>query len=735
MTTSSKKDLYIHSAGELNYIDVLHTHTLSDVRRLIAEEFDPEQLPENGNQFSFRVNKIRFSEKQECRKLAFDLIDKGAKIELIPRRGIKRALEEVGGGDELKGKRVKSGDVIVTPPEAKEGEGLGHDNSVYALGGKREDIARTVEPLNLDDKFAKKNNVSVVNTGSEFSLTLKEAAAGDVNVIKAQGKSCPLSSLGRILTKNSNCDPLDMAMAKMVGIAKKPKPQQKSDALDPLSEPSGGFTKASYLAVTKTSDKSTTDPASTAVNKAVVDEKTNCVSGDVTSMEASDKSEKIAHDTNEHHQQQSLVQQQKIQRNMARQVQHEPQPPYKQQSVPKQQNNPIPRAKAAVREAAALRNHAMVEGASKTLIDNSKLVARVCHTKDRERKIMRQDQNHSGVVCRMEAIVDNRISTGKVCDRVCVVKISSGWWPAFKFSSHWDLITSLNSDFARNGTSINLNMLKGKFTILWRRMKNDAKIGDNERPALAYLVGRGNQNPLVLLPKSEPDLVGEFHIYYDEMIKGPKQLRAAAELMLKRVELEVQSSLDIEISENAASGVEAEKFDSLEEANQLAYEAFTNRKKKALKREVKKKNKMNSDHSVEEVVKYHNNEPISPLKFSEDGDSLSIENSSRVGVPRSSRVSKVTLRSIPRKTIMVTQKKKQIKHSFKNAKLSWQHSLSNTSGFCFEPESTRKIAKDFYAHTSTPETKNTDLSPAKQPTSKKPNTSKRESWVSFEAHF
>ena len=71
-----KQDLYLHSAGEQNYIEVLSTDTLSDVRLRIAEEFDPEQLPEDGGQFSFRVDNIRISEKQEARKLAFDLIEK-----------------------------------------------------------------------------------------------------------------------------------------------------------------------------------------------------------------------------------------------------------------------------------------------------------------------------------------------------------------------------------------------------------------------------------------------------------------------------------------------------------------------------------------------------------------------------------------------------------------------------------------------------------------------------------
>ena len=256
----------------------------------------------------------------------------------------------------------------------------------------------------------------------------------------------------------------------------------------------------------------------------------------------------------------------------------------------------------------------------------------------------------------MEATVDNRISTGNVCDRVCAVKISSGWWPALKFSSHADLITTLNSDFANNDTSINLNRLKGKVTIRWNRMKAAAKIGDNESLGLAYLMGKDSQ--IMLLPESQPDLVGDFHIEYDDMTKGSKELRAAAELLLNRVDLEIQSSFEADAAEGGVAAVGGKKFDSVEEAKPLVcldVKPETVEKKKTAKNKgagrkkkvpAKKENKMESDvedeecaeqrsdHSVKEVVKDYSKDPISPLKFSEDGDSLSIENSSRVGVPR-----------------------------------------------------------------------------------------------------
>ena len=196
-----KKDLYLISAGEKNYIEVLPNHTLSDVRLLIQEEFDPEQLPDKGcDQFSFRVNEIRISEKQECKKMAFDLIQREAVVELVSKsKGVKRALEESDGEKkEFEGKKKKCADGFVTPLEGKEGEAHHHDSSVNESAEKEGDNESTVEPMDLDDKFAKKNDVkdladiasNGVETGacSEFTMPLKEAndVTEESNVAEAE---------------------------------------------------------------------------------------------------------------------------------------------------------------------------------------------------------------------------------------------------------------------------------------------------------------------------------------------------------------------------------------------------------------------------------------------------------------------------------------------------------------------------------------------------------------------
>ena len=126
-TPTTKREFIIHSQGEENYVEVSPTDTLANVRLLILEELDEEQLPsccsllaaaaaaaeapasttavpqtqtttmttatatattetfQPDHQFAFRLNGIRISTKQESRKLAFDLLDSNARVELVPR--------------------------------------------------------------------------------------------------------------------------------------------------------------------------------------------------------------------------------------------------------------------------------------------------------------------------------------------------------------------------------------------------------------------------------------------------------------------------------------------------------------------------------------------------------------------------------------------------------------------------------------------------------------------------
>ena len=96
------QDFIIHSQGRVGYVEVCSSDTLFEVRRLVSEEFDPEQLPsfsscnnekndcagQTGSypEFAFRVNGIWISSKQECHKNAFELLERKVRVELVPKK-------------------------------------------------------------------------------------------------------------------------------------------------------------------------------------------------------------------------------------------------------------------------------------------------------------------------------------------------------------------------------------------------------------------------------------------------------------------------------------------------------------------------------------------------------------------------------------------------------------------------------------------------------------------------
>jgi hypothetical protein len=88
MAETNNEELIVHSQGEDGFVEVTPKDTLSQVRLRILEDLDEEQLP--AKEFSFKVNGIRISAKQEARKLAFDLLAKQAKIELVPKRNTRK---------------------------------------------------------------------------------------------------------------------------------------------------------------------------------------------------------------------------------------------------------------------------------------------------------------------------------------------------------------------------------------------------------------------------------------------------------------------------------------------------------------------------------------------------------------------------------------------------------------------------------------------------------------------
>lgn len=184
--STSNRDLILHSNGEQNYIEVLPHHTLSDVRQLVLEELDAEQLPSSCNNeggdpdFSFRVDNIRISEKQEKKKVAFNLIERGVRVELVPKRAWvndnKRALDDVE--EECEKKRAKT-DSFVTPVEERSEE---KENAADETTGLTEGDNVDMMPTDLDDKFVKKNDEEEEHSSSESTTPLEDSGstAGEV---------------------------------------------------------------------------------------------------------------------------------------------------------------------------------------------------------------------------------------------------------------------------------------------------------------------------------------------------------------------------------------------------------------------------------------------------------------------------------------------------------------------------------------------------------------------------
>jgi hypothetical protein len=178
------KDLILHSNNEQSYIEVSSHHTLSNVCLLILDEFDIEQLPDGKTQeFAFRINKIRISEKQEGKKRAFDLIERGVKLELVAKRGVKRLLDEEGleeeEEEEEKKKRAKNEEEggFVTPYEKDDKDNSEKEQDDVA---EKEVGENKMMPLDLDDKFAeKKDEEEDYFSSSESTIPLDEGADGD----------------------------------------------------------------------------------------------------------------------------------------------------------------------------------------------------------------------------------------------------------------------------------------------------------------------------------------------------------------------------------------------------------------------------------------------------------------------------------------------------------------------------------------------------------------------------
>ena len=199
------KEFVIHSNDEAGYVEVTGTCTLSDVRNLIIEEFDTEQLPSHSEEFAFKVNGLRLSQKQEARRNAYDLLQKRARVEIIPRvnNDKKRKIDvsNAGGGARENGKAADSASTTrkrmkvdalsnaVTPfingndktAAVEKDNGRGNATAVCGDTSTANAIdtttATSVDPTNLYPKFATNNDD---NTETKESLGVENEKDKDV---------------------------------------------------------------------------------------------------------------------------------------------------------------------------------------------------------------------------------------------------------------------------------------------------------------------------------------------------------------------------------------------------------------------------------------------------------------------------------------------------------------------------------------------------------------------------
>ncbi|KAL3789673.1 hypothetical protein HJC23_003874 [Cyclotella cryptica] len=144
-------------------------------------------------------------------------------------------------------------------------------------------------------------------------------------------------------------------------------------------------------------------------------------------------------------------------------------------------------------------------------------------------------------------VIDRHLASSDFCQRLIVVSIpddeasASGngdesprkiWWPALKFDSFSELMSTVRSDVEE---SAHVKILKGMMLVSINRLKKEA--GVDNVCCVAYLLGRTVvERSLILLPESDiDDIVHDFYTHSDGMADGNEELRFAAELALMRL--------------------------------------------------------------------------------------------------------------------------------------------------------------------------------------------------------
>jgi hypothetical protein len=239
--------------------------------------------------------------------------------------------------------------------------------------------------------------------------------------------------------------------------------------------------------------------------------------------------------------------------------------------------------------------------------------------------------------------------------------------------------------------------LKARATVQYRNLKQKANIANNEKPGLAYLLVReAGQSNFVLLPGSNPEIVRDFYELYEEMENCP-EVQPALELAFSRMN-EVLPEVEAVCAAADVGGKKSDSggklFGSLDDSKPLACAAMkpepgekkssdvlsvhtsgyvpsaeekgkSKKGKGASTKAAGAKKRVSSDEPpvdekskdetpqkeeqfsnkgrdlLQQVVEVNSSskEVISPLKYSSDGDSLSIDDATRAE-GQSSRVAR-----------------------------------------------------------------------------------------------
>jgi hypothetical protein len=166
--------------GFKGFVETLASHTLHDLRQLLADEFDDDMLPTD---YYFSCDDIRYSTKQEAKKRVWDLIDRDVAVRIHDKskgqkRGPQAAPDESNDGGDGNKKLRTSNDGRETTTH--DGSFVLVDSSVESSGAAQEEAKAT----------------RISTTPTSFGNLTKPSSAPDADKILPATTEAAASKLG-----------------------------------------------------------------------------------------------------------------------------------------------------------------------------------------------------------------------------------------------------------------------------------------------------------------------------------------------------------------------------------------------------------------------------------------------------------------------------------------------------------------------------------------------------------